>query len=82
MDISRRRFLAAAGATGALAAMGLAGCSNSPKPADGETAENSQDTVDLSGATQVEADMVVVGSGTSGLIAATRRRKGLPRRAA
>ncbi len=72
MDISRRRFLAAAGATGALAAMGLAGCSNSPKPADGETAENSQDTVDLSGATQVEADMVVVGSGTSGLIAATR----------
>lgn len=71
MQLSRRGFLTAAGVTGMAAAFGLAGCSagSAPKGANGDR-EN--EPVDLSDATTVDADVVVVGTGTAGLVAATR----------
>lgn len=73
MELTRRNFLTAAGAAGALAAVGLAGCSSQPQQSSGNNGENTTEpSVDLSNSTQIDCDMVVVGSGTSGLVAATR----------
>lgn len=79
-NLSRRGFLTGAAAAGALAAMGLAGCA--PTPA----AEGSTKTAETGAAAPswrdkpemptefvetVDADIVVVGAGNGGLVAAT-----------
>lgn len=80
-NLSRRGFLTGAAAAGALAAMGLAGCA--PTPA----AEGGTKTADTGAAAAtswrdkpemptefvetVDADIVVVGAGNGGLVAAT-----------
>lgn len=72
METTRRGFLTAMGATGAALALGMAGCASQKNmAATGDKAAETPE-VDLSNATVVECDMAVVGTGTSGLIAATR----------
>ena len=80
-NLSRRGFLTGAAAAGALAAMGLAGCAPSP------AAEGGTKTADTGAAAAtswrdkpemptefvetIDADIVVVGAGNGGLVAAT-----------
>ena len=76
-DMSRRGFLTGAAAAGALAAFGLAGCAPQASPkADGKTVETVSSWRDkpempASIAETVDVDVVVVGAGNGGLVAAT-----------
>lgn len=79
-NLSRRGFLTGAAAAGALAAMGLAGCAPTPA-AEGSTKTAETGTAATSWRDKpemptefvetVDADIVVVGAGNGGLVAAT-----------
>ena len=77
-DLSRRGFLTGSAAVGALAAFGLAGCSpaaSSDKAASGSkkdaTKTTWRDQLEAPEITEtVEADLVVVGAGNGGIVAA------------
>lgn len=68
MEITRRSFLLAAGGLGVAAAMGATGCTSQTEAA----IEDKPKEADLSNATPISADAVIVGTGTAGLVAATR----------
>ena len=80
-NLSRRGFLTGAAAAGALAAMGLAGCAPTPaaeggtKTADtgaaAATSWRDKPALPADIAETLEADLVVVGAGNGGLVAAT-----------
>lgn len=78
-NLSRRGFLTGAAAAGALAAMGLAGCAPSAAPegnaktADTGAASSWRDKPEAPAdiAETVDADIVVVGAGNGGIVAAT-----------
>ena len=79
-NLSRRGFLTGAAAAGALAAMGLTACAPTPaaeggtKTADtGEDASSWRDKPEMPAdiAETVDADIVVIGAGNGGLVAAT-----------
>lgn len=72
MELSRRSFLTAVGITGMTAAFGLAGCSSQAGSADATADGQAGKSLDLSSATAIGADVVVIGTGTSGLVAAAR----------
>ena len=79
-NLSRRGFLTGAAAAGALAAMGLTACAPTPaaeggtKTADtGEAASSWRDKPEIPAdiAETVDTDIVVIGAGNGGLVAAT-----------
>ena len=78
-NLSRRGFLTGAAVTGALAAMGLAGCApqvsaeGNAKAADTGAATSWRDKPEMPTEfiETVDADIVVVGAGNGGLVAAT-----------
>ena len=79
-NLSRRGFLTGAAAAGALAAMGLTACAPTPaaeggtKTADtGGAASSWRDKPEMPAdvAETVDADIVVIGAGNGGLVAAT-----------
>ncbi len=71
-SVSRRGFLAGAGALAAVAAAGLVGCSNpqkTPAPSDDATMASAKPALKDASSTR-ECDVLVVGLGASGLMAA------------
>lgn len=80
MEMDRRTFLAGSAAAGALAALGLAGCSPSSDSGSESTDSGSEASSDratnadlnLNVTSNAEADVVVVGAGAAGCSAAVR----------
>lgn len=76
IDVSRRGFLTGAAAAGALAAFGLAGCAPQAAPENAEKKQQSsswRDKPEMPANIDeaVDVDVVVIGAGNGGLVAAT-----------
>ncbi|MEY8461293.1 FAD-dependent oxidoreductase [Eggerthellaceae bacterium 24-137] len=69
--ISRRGFLAGFAALGAMGAVGLAGCA-SERPADSNALADTADSAPVEADEVVDADIVIIGAGASGLACAVQ----------